>query len=291
MQHRKSILSRIGALRTRRKAGLFKDRSGIALVEFAYTLPIFMGLGFYGIEVANLAITQTRMSQIALNMADNASRIGTRDANLGAKAISESEINDVFQAAAIQAGNVGIYKDGRSVLSSLEINALGGQEIQWQRCKGQQAEDSAYGDEGTGESSTSFQGMGSGDNRVQASEGAAVMFVELTYVYQPLFGNLFIGQRELRQEAAYTVRDRRQLNSDPLANVPAARKSTCDKHDAILPQTTDAEIAAAQAAADAAAAADNDGDNGMGNSGGSDPSNPNQAQPSSNCFLGLICLG
>ncbi|WP_066209092.1 TadE/TadG family type IV pilus assembly protein [Blastomonas sp. CCH10-E1] len=127
---------------------LKRDRSGLALIEFAFSLPIFIGLGFYGVEVSNLAITQMKMSQIALNMADNASRIGTLNATLGAKVISEEQINDVFQAAAIQAGAAGIYQDGRTVLSSLELNADGGQTIMWQRCKGILFDDSDYGPEG-----------------------------------------------------------------------------------------------------------------------------------------------
>lgn len=249
---------------------LKRDISGLALIEFAYTLPIFLGLGFYGVEVANLAITQMKMSQVALNMADNASRIGTLNSNLGSKQVNESEVNDVFQAAEIQSGHIDIYRNGRTVLSSLEINALGGQEIKWQRCKGMQREDSEYGGEGTGANSTSFTGMGDQDNRIAASNGAAVMFVELTYVYQPLFGDMFIGERELRQEAVYTVRDNRELGTNPLANVPAARQSTCDKYDAILPQTSDADIAAAEEAA----AATPPGNNGNG----------------AICLLNLICI-
>jgi len=139
---------------------LFRDRSGMALIEFAFTLPLFIGLGFYGIEISNLAITQMKMSQIALNMADNASRIGTLNANLGAKVISEQQINDVFQAAALQAGAAGLYQDGRTILSSLEVNASGGQTIMWQRCKGMDFEESNYGPQGTGATGTSFQGMG-----------------------------------------------------------------------------------------------------------------------------------
>ena len=91
-----------------------------------------------------------KMSQIALNMADNASRIGTLNSNLAAKVINEQQINDVFQAASIQAGAAGLYDDGRTVLSSLEVNASGGQTIMWQRCKGMELEDSNYVALGTG---------------------------------------------------------------------------------------------------------------------------------------------
>jgi hypothetical protein len=276
MSNIQRFTSKVGSFAKRLKG----DRSGLALIEFAYTLPIFLGLGFYGVEVANLAITQMKMSQVALNMADNASRIGTLNSNLGSKQVNESEVNDVFQAAEIQSGHIDIYRNGRTILSSLEINALGGQEIKWQRCKGMQAEDSAYGEEGSGENSTGFTGMGEGANRIEASSGAAVMFVELTYTYQPLFGDMFIGERELRQEAVYTVRDNRELGTDPLNNVPAARQSTCDKYDSILPQTSDADIAAAEAAVANLPPGQNG--NGPGNNGNG---------AGNLCVLGLVCVG
>lgn len=262
-----AMLAKPGFIARSRKLArrLRRDRSGLALIEFAFTLPIFMGLGFYGVEISNLAITQMKMSQIALNMADNASRIGTLNATLGAKVISEQQINDVFQAAALQAGAAGLYQDGRTILSSLEVNAQGGQTIMWQRCKGMEFEQSNYGAEGTGASGTSFQGMGSSGETIQASAGTAVMFVELHYTYHPLFGSMFMEERELYQEAAYTVRDSREIGKPPSDNVSDARQSTCDKYDAILPQTSDAQIAAAL---------DGDGNNGHGDNEGSDPSNP-----------------
>lgn len=245
---------------------LRRDRSGMALIEFAFTLPIFTGLGFYGVEVSNLAITQMKMSQVALNMADNASRIGTLNATLGAKVITEEQINDVFQAAALQSGAAGLYQDGRTILSSLELNAQGGQTIMWQRCKGIQPDAPNYGAQGTGATGTGFPGMGPPGDKVTATSGTAVMYVELNYTYHPLFGSMFMGERELHQEAAYTVRDSREIGKEPTNNVSAARKSTCDKFDDILPQTTDAQIAAAQA---------DDGNNGNGNDDdGDDESNP-----------------
>lgn len=261
---------------------LRRDRSGMALIEFAFTLPIFTGLGFYGVEVSNLAITQMKMSQVALNMADNASRIGTLNATLGAKVITEEQINDVFQAAALQAGAAGLYQDGRTILSSLELNASGGQTIMWQRCKGMQFDDPNYGPQGTGATGTSFPGMGPAGDKVTATAGTAVMYVELNYTYKPLFGSMFMDERELHQEAAYTVRDSREIGKEPTNNVSSARKSTCDKYDAILPQTSDAQIAAAQAANDAAKQNDMndgvlDGNAGTGNNKGI-------------CVLGLVCV-
>ncbi|GGB60577.1 TadE/TadG family type IV pilus assembly protein [Blastomonas aquatica] len=262
---------------------LRQDRSGLALIEFAFTLPIFMGLGFYGVEVSNLAITQMKMSQIALNMADNASRIGTLNATLGAKVISEQQINDVFQAAALQAGATDLYQDGRTILSSLEVNAQGGQTIMWQRCKGMQFDEPNYGAEGTGKTGTGFQGMGPAGDQVKATPGTAVMYVELSYTYYPLFGSMFMEERALQQEAAYIVRDSREIGKPPSDNVSSGRKSTCDKFDAILPQTSDAAIASAQAASNAAAANPSAY---PGHSGGTNPNNPGKGL----CVAGLICV-
>jgi hypothetical protein len=262
---------------------LRRDKSGLALIEFAFSLPIFMGLGFYGVEVSNLAITQMKMSQVALNMADNASRIGTLNATLGAKVITEEQINDVFQAAALQSGAAGLYQDGRTILSSLEVNASGGQTIMWQRCKGMEFEDSNYGGEGTGKTGTSFAGMGPAGDTIKASAGTAVMYVELHYTYHPLFGSMFMEEQELYQEAAYTVRDSREIGKPPSDNVSDARQSTCDKYDAILPQTSDAEIAAAQSALAG------DGNNGNGN----DDDDEDESNPSNNsglCVAGLVCV-
>ncbi|RZL83153.1 MAG: pilus assembly protein, partial [Sphingomonas sp.] len=41
------------------------DRSGLALLEFAFTAPLVVTLGLYGVETANLAIANLRVSQVA----------------------------------------------------------------------------------------------------------------------------------------------------------------------------------------------------------------------------------
>lgn len=235
--HPRAAMTAIASRCKRLARQLRNDNSGLALIEFAFSLPIFLGLGFYGVEVANLAITQMKMSQVALNMADNASRIGTLNATLGAKVINEVQINDVFQAASLQAGQVALYQEGRIVLSSLEVNASNGQTIMWQRCKGLKVQTSSYGPQGTGATGTSFAGMGPAGDTITASSGTAVMYVELYFTYRPLFGSMFMADRELVQEAAYTVRDSREIGRPPTNNVTAARLSTCNKFDTILPQS------------------------------------------------------
>jgi Flp pilus assembly protein TadG len=74
---------------------LRNDTSGLALVEFAYSLPLLLGLGGYGIELANLANTNVKISLAATALADNMSRVGLESV-LSTVQIRESDVNDSF---------------------------------------------------------------------------------------------------------------------------------------------------------------------------------------------------
>ena len=187
-------------------------RSGVAMTEFALSLPLLFGVGLYGIEAANLATTQRKLSQVAIHIADNASRIGDTSM-LQDRKIYESDINDVFIGSNLQAGDaIDLYEHGRVIISSQEVvpDSDDDQYIHWQRCLGKKAYTSAYGDEGTGLLG-GFAGMGPPGEEVLAFDGEAVIFVEVAYEYQPLVGDTFAFKRELRAIASFTVRDSRDL--------------------------------------------------------------------------------
>lgn len=213
--------------------------SGVAFIEFAYGLPAVMGLSMYGIEVGNLAQTHLRVSQIALNLADNASRAGLDNTNTNLQELREIDLSDVMEAVRIQGRRIRLLENGRVTLSSLEQNAQGGQWIKWQRCLGTRngvGWDSSFGRAGDGASGTAFPGMGPAGSEVTAPAGAAVMFVEVNYQYQPVIGEWLIGSRTLHYTAAFVVRDRRDLNAnggtgilDPAPSVGSGRL-TCDKY-------------------------------------------------------------
>lgn len=197
---------------------LLKDRSGLALTEFAFSLPIFMGLGFYGLEISNLAIINMQLSQTALNLADNASRLGQTNNGIVAPTITESDVMRSFRGTALQSKNIDLLSRGRVILSSLELDSNNNQLIRWQRCKGVHNGQAIYGGQGTnGTSDTSFTGMGQQGSEVAAVYGTAIMFVELEYKFEGMFGDLFVKPRVIRQEAAFNIRDDRNLSAG-LAN-------------------------------------------------------------------------
>ncbi len=214
------------------------NQSGVALVEFAYTLPIFMGVGMYGTETAHRAVAEMQVSQAALALADNAGRMGqTGNGNI-APTIQESDVIEALTGTRLQTQNLDLLQNGRVILSSLEVRTVtsGGvsrqqQFIRWQRCKGVRAYTSAYVG-GINTSNASFTGVGENGN-VQAVTNSAVMFVEIQYAYQPLFGDMFSGGVIINQDAAFTIRDDRNLagglNNDM---TPSSLAATCDKFDA-----------------------------------------------------------
>lgn len=220
---------RLSALR--RLAGrLRRDKSGLALTEFALSMPIMLTLGLYGLEAANLALVNMRVSQVTANLADTASRIGL-DSPLSLKQIRESDVNDAFQAVRLQGGSYNITTSGRVMLSSLEQNTSGGQWIHWQRCVGKGNFTSSYGVQGAGATGTAFAGMGPAGSEIKAPASQAVMFVETAFTYQPLVSSRLFGTPVIRSTAAFIVRDIRDLTdaNNPANPSPAATKMTCDK--------------------------------------------------------------
>ncbi|WP_271438692.1 TadE/TadG family type IV pilus assembly protein [Pontixanthobacter luteolus] len=212
------------------------DTAAVAMTEFALAAPMMLTAGLWGLETANLAVTHMQISQTAMHIADNASRIGDTS-TLTDRKIYETDLNDLLLGSNIQAGEaIDLYEFGRVIISSLEVDPddpTGTQQyIHWQRCKGRMNVNSGYGDEGTGKGDPSFTGMGPAGQEVIAMEGEAVVFVEVFYEYQPLVTDAFISDRLIKVHSAFNVRDSRDLTQiyqyDP-ANPDAA--SGCDTYD------------------------------------------------------------
>ncbi len=197
------------------------DTKAIAMTEFAIVLPVLLTLGLYGTEIARLATSRTQVSQIALSLADNASRLGQTDNSGITPTVTENDVDALLDGAMRQGASIDLLTNGRIILSSLEVDDVTGRQyIHWQRCRGARATVSRYGDDGAnnGLTGTPMSGIGSGSRKAMADPGSAIMFVEIEYEYDPLFQAPFgAGNRLVRQEAAFLIRDDRNLgdSSDP----------------------------------------------------------------------------
>lgn len=203
---RKPLRSRVRSL-TRRLSG---DTSGLALIEFAFAAPLVLGMGMLGTDTAYLVITHLQISQIAMQVADNASRVGEQDV-LTARKVFERDIAETLIGAEKLGQNLDLYDNARVIISSLQRNASGGQWIAWQRCRGAVQHTSSYGVEGNGATGTSFPGMGVPGRYITASQGTAVMFVEVAFDYEPITPITVFENRRIVYTAAFNVRDNRDL--------------------------------------------------------------------------------
>jgi hypothetical protein len=180
------------------------------LIEFAFAAPLVLGMGMLGTDTAFLVITHMQISQIAMQVADNASRVGEQDV-LTARKVFERDIAETLIGAEKLGQNLDLYDNARVIISSLQRNASGGQWIAWQRCRGAVQHTSSYGVEGNGATGTSFPGMGVPGRYITASQGTAVMFVEVAFDYEPITPITVFENRRIVYTAAFNVRDNRDL--------------------------------------------------------------------------------
>ena len=212
------------------------DRSGLALIEFAVSFPVLLTAGLTAVDVTNLAIVHMKVSQVALNLADNMSRMGIAN-SLSTQQVREVDVNDAFEAVRDQGQVIRLVNNARVILSSLE-NQSGTQRIHWQRCIGLKSGtgyDSNYGTTATtdgidattaNQGPTASSGMGDSGSQVNAPLGSGVMFVEINYLHTPYFRFLFNPSR-IHYIASFIIRDNRDMRQIYNPN-PAASRATCN---------------------------------------------------------------
>ena len=200
-----------------------RDNSGLALLEFALSLPVLLLMSLTGAELTNFITTRMRISQLALHIADNGARIGS-GGQLIAKTISETDINDLLTGAGLQAGELDLYAHGRVIISSLEPDPAhsGKYKISWQRCRGAiTSHASSYGRAGD----TNLTGMGPTGRQAIAPADGGTIFVEVYYEYQPLIKTSLAPESGIREIASMMVRDARDYSR--IYNSEGATPSTC----------------------------------------------------------------
>jgi hypothetical protein len=228
---------------------LVADRSGLALTEFAFAAPIMISMLAGGVELSNYALVQTAITQVGLQLASNGSRIGDDNdgnGNFDKKyQINESHVNDIFDGAAMHAGEMldlyGTHKEddtivgnGKVVLSNVVpilVNgaASGNYRISWQRCRGESDYLPAYGRFGEDSGNLLVGGIGpEGRKAYPSGTNNQLTFVEVQYRYQPIFldEKMVKDYSDIKTTAAFIVNDER-LRDDPAPNA-APRVEDCD---------------------------------------------------------------
>lgn len=110
---------------------LRRDVGGLALIEFAYVLPIFMGFGLVGLELTNVVLAKQKTERIASTLSDlvASNQIAPNERQIGDMFASIPQIARPFEFG--EGGNVivtavvGVYDSGADDVEN---------RVAWQRC-------------------------------------------------------------------------------------------------------------------------------------------------------------
>ncbi|HYD14168.1 MAG TPA: pilus assembly protein [Allosphingosinicella sp.] len=229
-----------------RFAGSLRDcRSGVAFLEFAFALPVVLALGLLGLETANYAMSNLRVSNIAMLTADNAARVR--------ESIDEGDIVELMTGAKMSGSNINFAQNGRIILTDLERHSTANlQWVRWQRCDGAlnhtatpaalrpmtsggtvisngteiyNSDRFTASSNPSSEAKASLTQVGSGSNVISAAAGTAVMVVEVAYNYQPVIPNSFLTGRRITYVSAFNVRQR---TDQTLRNINRITPKSCN---------------------------------------------------------------
>ncbi len=115
---------------------LAADKSGLAFLEFALSLPLFLGFALSGIECGNYIMANNRVQRLTTMSADLVAQSGT-----GSVGVSEGQIYDLFSALDLTAKPFDIRNHGRIVITGVkgtdnDNNNVIENRILWQRFDG-----------------------------------------------------------------------------------------------------------------------------------------------------------
>lgn len=190
---------------------ILKDRTAVSATEFAIVMPVFMILGMYGTEVAWMTIANMQVSQVAVSLADNASRLGQNDNSGVTPTIAGIDVQGILSGALLEGETLDLKDNGRVIVSSVETKPSNGKQyIHWQECSGKLNKSSKKGQPDlVGAVLGTLSGVTVGKAVVTAPANSAVMVAEVWYEHKGLFGTMFIKPTLMYEEAAVVVRDDR----------------------------------------------------------------------------------
>ncbi|MDH3662383.1 MAG: pilus assembly protein [Alphaproteobacteria bacterium] len=182
----------IGDASWRRYAlGLFGRRGegGNTVVEFALALPVLLMILLASAELGRFVLLNQKVDRVAVTMSDLVARVET---------ISETEIDDIFNAAGHVAEPFDLTGQGRVVISSV-INADGGgPTIAWQRAGGgSYITASEVGTEG---------GAADLADDFTVREGETAIISEVFFDFEPFLSEMIVSPRVIYRRAHHRPR-------------------------------------------------------------------------------------
>jgi len=174
------------------RRSLCQDRRGVAFLEFALGLPLFLGLTLTALEFGNFVMATNRVQRMASMLSDLVAQSGT-----GEVGISEKQVYDLFNAIDLTAKPYDLRKRGRVVITGVQgtdkdNNATVENQILWQRFDGAYVQAAPL----VGCAQTVTTASLPNNRALLLDE---VMFhVQVSYNYEPLFAVIPFGMLNMQ---------------------------------------------------------------------------------------------
>ncbi len=164
------------------------DKANVA-VEFALALPVLLLMLLASVELGRFVLLHQKVDRVAVTISDLVAR---------AETISESELDDIFNAAGQVAEPFDLGNNGRVVVSSVINNDGDGETIAWQRSGGGSfVASSDIGIEG---------GSASLPDDFDVREGETAIISEVFFEFEPFLSSLIVAPQTLYRRAHHRPR-------------------------------------------------------------------------------------
>ena len=168
--------------------GFLRDRRGGVMLEFAFAMPILIGLLMGGVEFARFALVNQKMERVTSFVGDFVAR---------AEALDETDFDDYF-AAADQLGQPFDLFDAGNIIVTSVTGEDTGPEVLWQQIGAGQV------------TAPSLVGL-PGDPAVlplnfNVDEGEGLVVTEVYFDYEPFLLPLMIPSQRLYFQSVYRPR-------------------------------------------------------------------------------------
>ncbi|MBI1404031.1 MAG: hypothetical protein GC147_12565 [Porphyrobacter sp.] len=202
-------------------ARLRRDRRGLAMIEFAYALPVFLGFGLVGLEFTNVVLARQKTERIAATLADQVAGNQVPP--------NERQIGDLFAAVPQIAQPFGFGAEGNVAITAV-VGIVDPAEdavrnkIAWQRCLRSGAHPSSIGRQWTGSPDIAEGPSVSLPDDLQLGQNQMVIVAEVFFPYRPVIARGFVAgilpaDDIFTEISVFRTRGQAIMNVTPVAGV------------------------------------------------------------------------
>jgi len=167
---------------------LGRNSNGGAMLEFAFAMPILIGLVMGGVEFARFALVNQKMERVTSFVGDFVAR---------AEALDEADFGDYFAAAQQLGVPFDLFSDGNIIVTSV-TGQSSGPEVLWQQIgAGSVTQASKIG--APGDAATLPENF-------NVDEGEGLVITEVYFDFEPLLLPGLISAHRLYYQAIYRPR-------------------------------------------------------------------------------------